>query len=394
MWQRKIYLDNEPVEKAWEKCQGFFSSRGLIRPLDTERIPVAKALGRVTASPVLALISSPHYAAAAMDGIAVLAKNTFGATETAPLKLQLGNEAVEVDTGDPIPEGFDAVIMAEEINYSRDGMIEITAAAAPWQHVRAIGEDLVATEMIVPANHLLRPYDIGGILAGGVVEVEVWRRPRVAIIPTGTELVEPGTPLKPGDIMEFNSKMLGAFVEEWGGEPVICPIVPDDYETIKGAVREAAQKAEVIVINAGSSAGREDYTASIISELGELCLHGVAMKPGKPVMVGSACGKPVVGIPGYPVSAALTFETFVKPIIFSKLGQPLPEKPVLEGFLARKLPSPLGTEEFVRVTLGQVGGKVMVIPIARGAGVISSLIRADGILRIPASSKGLEAGGR
>ena len=180
------------------------------------------------------------------------------------------------------------------------GEIEIIAPAPPWQHVRVMGEDIVATELILPANHTIRPLDLGSLLAGGITELAVKRRPRVSIIPTGSELVQPGEKLEEGNIVEFNSRVLGAPVREWGGEPVTAPILPDDYQRIKAEMEKALAGADVVVVNAGSSAGSEDYTASLVAELGELVVHGVATKPGKPVVLGVARGKPVLGIPGFP----------------------------------------------------------------------------------------------
>jgi len=387
-----LYLNNEPWQEALNNYFQKLKKRNILIPGSAQLIPVGQALGRVTAEPVFAKVSSPHYPAAAMDGVAVKAESTYNASDTNPLNLQLGSDAFEVDTGDPLPPGCDAVIMAEDLHYTGGGTVEIISAASPWQHVRPIGEDMVATEMILPANVVIRPYDIGGCLAGGVTDILVHPKPRIVLIPTGTELVQPGAALKPGDIVEYNSKVLGALVQEWGGEPVYFPPVADEFSSIKRALIEAAQQGDLVVINAGSSAGREDYTHAVITELGELFTHGLAIKPGKPAMLGVVNGKPVIGVPGYPVSAVLVFELLAKPLIYAKLNLLPPERETARAVLTRKTASPLGVEEFVRVTMGQVGQKFMATPVSRGAGVITSLIKADAILRIPALCEGFQAG--
>ncbi|MBC7325783.1 MAG: molybdopterin biosynthesis protein, partial [Moorella sp. (in: Bacteria)] len=381
--KRDVYLDDRPWEEALDQYMTYLDKIGALAPGPPEVLPVEKAAGRVTAAPVYARISSPHYNAAAMDGYAVRAATTFGASETSPKQLKLGAEAFPVDTGDPLPADCDAVIMVEDVHFVSPEVIEITEPAYPWQHVRGIGEDIVATEMIVPANHRLRPIDIGGLLAGGITEVSVHPRPRVAILPTGTEVVEPRADLKPGEIIDYNSRVLAGLVEEWGGIGLRREITRDDPETLQNTLAEALADADAALIIAGSSAGSEDFTAEVIGRLGEVLVHGVATKPGKPVILGVGNGKPVIGVPGYPVSAFLCMDLFVKPVIYRKLGSVPPARARTEAIVSRKLVSTLGVEEFVRVKLGQVGEKTIATPISRGAGIITSLIRADGIVRMP-----------
>ncbi|AEG59036.1 molybdopterin biosynthesis protein [Desulforamulus ruminis] len=390
--KRDVYLDNRPWEEALEGWLHHLQTKGALSPGPPEILATEQALGRVTAEPIFAVNSSPHYHASAMDGIAVDSSLTFGASDAMPKQIRLGEKAQVVDTGDPIPAGCDAVIMIEDVHFVEDEAFEITSAAAPWQHVRAIGEDVVATEMILPANHTLRPVDIGGILAGGVGTVAVHPRPRVALLPTGTELVQPGSQLKPGDIVEYNTRVLGAMVQTWGGEPLRRSITMDQWDQLKATITSALEEVDVVVVNAGSSAGREDFTAALIRELGTVLTHGVAIKPGKPVILGEIKGKPVIGIPGYPVSAALTMELFVKPVIYKKLGSVPPATPTADAIISRKMPSPMGVEEFIRVKLGQVGDKFVATPISRGAGIIMSMVRADGMLRVPRPSEGFRAG--
>ncbi|NHM28472.1 molybdopterin biosynthesis protein [Desulfofundulus sp. TPOSR] len=390
--KRDVYLDDRPWEEALEEYMAYLEQKGALNPGLPEVVAVEEARGRVTAAPVYARVSSPHYHAAAMDGYAVKAALTFGASETAPRQLAVGSEAIMVDTGDPLPEGCDAVIMVEDVHFVSPEVLEITQPVYPWQHVRPIGEDIVATEMIVPANHRVRPVDIGGLLAGGVTEISVHPRPRVAILPTGTELVEPGRELRPGDIIDYNSRMLAGLVSEWGGDPVRKKITADDFEALRQSLLEALQESDVVLINAGSSAGSEDYTAEVIRSLGRVLVHGVATRPGKPVILGEVDGRPVIGVPGYPVSAYLCADLFVKPIIYKKLGSVPPARRKIEATVSRKLVSSLGVEEFVRVKLGQVGDKIIATPISRGAGIVMSLIRADGIVRVPRLSEGYGAG--
>lgn len=390
--KRNVYLDNTPLEEAVGKYSERLRELGALNPLPGETISVDEALGRVTAEPVFAQVSSPHYHACAMDGMAVRAENTFRATETKPVRLRVGSGAFPVDTGDPLPEGCDAVIMIEQVHFAADSEIEIIAAVAPWQHVRPLGEDIVATEMIAPANHVLRPMDIGGILAGGVTEIKVHRQPVVTVMPTGTELVQPGTDLKKGDIIEYNSRVIGGLVREWGGQAVRTAINADEYDVLKEQIRNAVEQSDIVVVNAGSSAGSEDFTSAIVRELGEVVVHGVAIKPGKPVVLGIIAGTPVLGIPGYPVSAILDCELFLKPVIAAKAGIAIAGRPVMNASLSRKFVSPQGVDEFVRVKLGRVGEKVIATPISRGAGVLTSLIRADGILKIPRFMEGHDAG--
>jgi putative molybdopterin biosynthesis protein len=361
----------------------------------------------------------------------VRAEDTRGASETHPVLLPVGRSAFYVDTGDPLPPDTNAVIMIEEVqlrdwrpgtgdqgsgtgdrelpnhqspitNYqhtdSATFAIEILSPVPPWLHVRPMGEDMVASELILPANHRLRPQDIGAAAGSGHAWLMVRRRPRVAIQPTGTELVQPGATLRPGDIIEYNSLVLGAMIREWGGEATRLPPLADDYAAIRDRVLEAAQDHDLVIVNAGSSAGSEDFTARIVAELGQLLVHGIAIRPGHPVILGvielpgSHQRVPVAGLPGYPVSAAMTCELVIQPLLARWLGQALDERPQVTATLTRKLVSPMGDEEFLRVTVGQVGERIVATPLPGGSGVLMSLVRADGIVRIPRGEEGYEAG--
>lgn len=396
-FSRNIYLHDVALSEAIASWYGALAEADLLKPLGVETIPLVAARGRITAEPVWARISSPHYHAAAMDGYAVRSEETRGASETHPCLLQIGEQAVAVDTGDPLPAGTNAVIMIEEtqtIQRADGDYIEILAAAPPWNHVRALGEDIVATELVLPANHRLRPQDLGALAGSGHTTVVVYRRPRVAILPTGSELVPPGSDLKPGDIIEYNSLMLGAQAEEAGCEVTRLPIVYDNYAALKAAVSSALSDHDLVAINAGSSAGSEDFTSTLVAELGKLCVHGIAIRPGHPVVLGVAQGKALVGIPGYPVSASMTFDLLVKPLLYRWQGIRPPERPVVEAVLTRKVLSGIGEDHFMRVTLGKVGERLVATPLAGGAGVLMSLVRADGIVTIPRFVEGHQAGER
>jgi putative molybdopterin biosynthesis protein len=373
---------------AWaEAC----AAAGCPERLETEAIPLEQALGRVLAEPVWAQRSSPPFDAAAMDGIALRAADTVGAGETTPVRLEAGAYEV-VDTGDPMPDGADAVVMREDVQHLGDGAVELRAAAAPFQHVRSIGEDVSATELLLPAGHRLRPVDVGAAAAAGSATVTVRRRPVVAVIPTGDEIRPLGSELRPGELPDTNSPMLAAQVQQAGYETARQAIVPDDPERIVAALREAAATSDLVIVIAGSSAGRDDHTAAVVAEAGVLAVHGVAVKPGHPVVLGAAERTPVIGAPGYPVSAALTFDIFARPLLAALEGAPPPDWPVARARLARKLASTMGMDDWVRVRLGRVLGRLVATPLPRGAGVLTSLVRADALLVVPAAVEGHHAG--
>ncbi len=387
--RRHIYLRLTSIEEARER---FLAAVDPVRLLGEEEIPTVAARGRLTAAPVWARRSSPPCHQAAMDGFAVAAAATFGATPEVPRFLKVGEEAFPVNTGHPLPRGTDAVIMVEQIPDPEADSIAVEAPVFPWHNVRRIGEDLVAGEMVLPEGELITPWAQGALLAAGVTRVLVRRLPQVAILPTGSELI-PGDwegELPPGRLPEFNSVILAGMVAELGGIPQVRPVVPDEPGALTAALREALEEADVVLINAGSSAGSEDYTVQAVAALGEVLVHGVAMMPGKPTLLGVAAGKPVIGNPGYPVSAVLSFEQFVAPLLTRLTGRSLPPRPTVAVSPSQNLPSKAGLTEFIRVTLGRVGEKIIATPLPRAAGAITSLVRADGLLVVPALSEGLE----
>jgi putative molybdopterin biosynthesis protein len=448
-----VYLHDIPLPQAQLRFQQALQEAGLWRVLGVETVPLNEnALGRVTAEPIWAKISSPHYHASAMDGFAVRALSTVGAMPSTPLTLSVGSEAQYVDTGDPLPDWANAVIPIENVESLDEHnqimkeirspkSVRIRAAIAPWTHVRPLGEDIVATQLVLPMGHILRPVDLGAIAASGHREINVARKPQVAILPTGTELVPIGSKLKAGDILEYNSLVIAAQVRAMGGEPTRYPIIKDDFDMICQRVEEAAYNHDLVLLNAGSSAGAEDFSAKVVQKLGQLLVHGVAVRPGHPVILGViarpegstpalAPGRlapagsrpergaseqsqlttnnqigsspaprahrndriPIIGVPGYPVSAALTIDIFVEPVMAQWLGRRQSELQTENAILTRKLVSPAGDDDFVRVVVGKVGDKLLAAPLSRGAGVITSLVQADGLALIPSGTQGIEAG--
>ncbi len=385
--KRNLYLKTIPVEEAREKYLGRVSD--IIKP-EHETIPVIKSLGRITGKAVYAKYSSPLFNASAMDGIAVKAEDTSTATEVSPVILT-EDQFIVVDTGDPIHVPFDAVIMAEDIVETDDG-VRITASASPWQHIRPVGEDIVAGEMILPGGHNIRAIDIGVLLSAGILEIEVVKQPHVAIFPTGTEIIEPDEKPEDGSIIESNSRMFENMVTVAGGIGHRFPTIKDDYDEILKQVSEAADKYDMVIINAGSSAGTEDYTVHVLRELGEVIVHGVAVKPGKPVILAIVKGKPVIGLPGYPVSAYIGFENFVLPVLQMMGNRAEKFNETVEAHISKRLVSSLKHKEYVRVKVGKVGDKFVASPLARGAGAAMSLVRADGFCVIEQNSEGVEAG--
>ncbi len=392
---RKRYLKKTTLIEARELFLSTVDPSGI----RAEQVAVDDALDRITAAPVFAKISSPHYHASAMDGICMRAEDTFGATEFAGKKLSLtasdapGPAAFKyVDTGNALPPWANAVIMIEKVHQIDDHTIEIFESVAPWNHVRLVGEDVVATELLLPRSHRLRPYDLGALLAAGHTMVRVKARPRVGIIPTGDEIIQPGEEAKPGAVIDFNSTVLAAFVREWGGTPVKYPRAKDDLTALTQALRRAADECDLVTIIAGSSAGEHDFTSEVIADGGELLAHGIDVMPGKPAVLGRTQNKPVLGVPGYPVSAIVIAREMLRPALEKFLGSAAPAQPTVRAVVPKKIASHLGLEEFIRVTVGRVGDKLVAVPLARGAGVITTMVRADGLMRIPSLVEGLNAG--
>ncbi|AHM55745.1 MoeA-1 protein [Peptoclostridium acidaminophilum DSM 3953] len=389
MEARKKYISNTDFEDA----KRIYENRvGYNLKLQKERTDVIASIGRVTCKPVYALESSPCYNASAMDGIAVNSRSTHGASETNPIELQENADFSYVNTGNPINEPYDSVIMIEDVMELGEGKVNIIAPSHPWQHVRPIGEDMVKGEMIIPSGHIVRPVDIGALLAGGLESIDVYKKPLLGIIPTGSELVDSLEELREGKVIESNSRVFEARASELGAQALRYEPCPDEFELLKARIKQAVSECDIVVINAGSSAGTRDYTANLIEELGEVVIHGIAIKPGKPTILGIIDGKPVIGLPGYPVSTYVAFESFVKPILLSMQGLEECGEESVEAVVTMRIPSSLKHKELVRVNVGHVSGRFVATPLTRGAGVTMSLVKADGLLEIQRSSEGLDAG--
>jgi len=382
------YLTNTPIERALALYRQKILEADVSLPVET--IDVTKANGRFSAHAVYALRSVPHYLASAMDGIAVSASATFGATETTPVILQASDFTV-VDTGDALPDGYDSVIMIEDVVWQGENA-QLIQAASPWQHVRQIGEDFCAGDMLLPGASRITPAVVGVLLAGGISRIDVLRSPVIHIIPTGDEIVPPSAELKAGEIPEFNSSVFASCLLQFGAVVEIQPIVPDEPALLEAALTHALTAADWVMILAGSSAGRGDFTTAVIREKGEVIVHGLAIRPGKPAILGICGSKPVLGIPGYPVSGLVVLEEILYPLLREFARLEIPVRREVEGVLSRTVLSSLKYREYIRVRLNYAGGRLTAIPMERGAGLLNSFARADGIITIEQNSEGIEAG--
>lgn len=383
------YLNNTEINEAKEKYFSVVKAAGFA--YKTERISTQLAHGRILAEAVYAKICSPHYNASAMDGIAVSAEDTYGACEAQAVVLPPEKYTV-VDTGDPIPDGADAVVMVEDVTEDESGNVKLIAAVHPWQNVRQVGEDICMGDMIAPTGTVITPSLCGAFLAGGVTSVNVKKRPVFGIIPTGDEIVAPKENPEKGEIIEFNSTIFSSMLSEWNADSRVYGIVKDKKDLLAAALSKAADECDAVLVLAGSSAGRDDYTSTIISQLGEVIIHGVAAKPGKPAVLGIVGDTPVVGLPGYPVSAIVVMEEFVKFLADIYYNRPAKKDEALTAVLSKRVVSSLKYKEYVRVSLGKIGGSFFAVPLPRGAGVITSFTKAAGILEIPQNCEGIEAG--
>lgn len=386
--QRRRYLKKLSLEEAQRI---FLDYPNISRYDKIDEISTLNSLGRITAEPIFAIVSSPHYHCSAMDGVAVRADDTFSASTANPVRLGKDQFCI-VNTGDPIPSDFNAVIMIEDIVEIDEDTIEIIDPAVPWQHIRMAGEDIVATELILTRGHKIRPIDIAAMLSAGITSLKVKKKPIVAVIPTGDEIIEPCSNPEQGKIIDSNSYMLIAMVTEWGGEPKRWSIIEDNYEKIKSVILQAINESDIVLTSAGSSAGREDFIPPIIEEIGELLVHGISISPGKPTALGVINGKPIIGLPGYPVSMAVSAEAFLKSLLSKMLGIANIPPAKIKSSVSRKIASKLGDKEFVRVKLININDNWTAVPLARGASVLNSLVRADGIMKIPENSEGIVPG--
>lgn len=351
-----------------------------------EDVPLIKSVGRVTAIPVFSRYSVPEIHLAAMDGIAVRSQETAGASEQHPVTL---GQAVRVNTGNVVPRGYDAVIMIEDVHID-NGRFTIRKAAPPWQHIRPAGEDIGESEMALPSRHLIRPSDIGALAAYGITHVTVLTI-RIGLIPTGSELVSLGEIPAPGQVVESNTVMTEAMLGLLGARCTRYPMVKDDPALIGGMLQQAVAENDLVVISAGSSAGTKDYTADVIAGMGEVLIHGIAIKPGKPAIVGRIDKKPVIGMPGYPLSALTVLREVVLPLIH-RYGLPAVSFGTVDARFTVSVSKDIGSDEFILCSLGLVGTNWVLSPLSRGAGVQMSAVRSNAFLKIPAGVEGYEQG--
>ena len=387
MAKRNLYLNTVSVEEAYDKYFNSLKDKNILSK-KTEEVRTIDALSRITSEAIFAKCNSPLFNAAAMDGVCVDSKKTKNASEESPIILKLGVDYKIVDTGDAIKPPFDAVIMAEDVIEIDDETIKIIAPVSGWENIRPIGEDIVVGEMILESNHEIKPIDIGALIAGGISKIKCYKKITVGIIPTGDEIIDMKDDPKEGDIIDSNSYMIKALVDESQGIGHRYNIVKDNYEAIKKQILESLNDNDLTIVNAGSSAGTEDYTVHILKELGDVIVHGVSMKPGKPVILAIVNDKPVIGLPGYPLSAYIAFNLYVKPILMLKRE----ESEEIDAVSSKRLISSLKYREYVRVKVGKVDDKYIAAPLNRGAASQMSMVRADGIMIIPQNSEGIDAG--
>lgn len=368
---------------------------------DTETLPIVDCDSRIVAEDIIATINVPHYRRAAMDGFAVKASDTLGAGSNSPVVLKLGKSigkgtCVQVHTGSPIPEGADAVVMAED-TVVRSGNVEIFTQMHPFKNMGEIGEDIQEGEIILKKGQRLRPCDVAVLASLGIKNIKVFRKPLVAIIPTGEELVSRGTrKLNEGEVYETNGLMASLYIKKWGGNPRVLDIVTDAPEKIKEAIMSALD-ADMIIISGGTSVGKRDYVPSVVDSTGKLLVHGAGISPGKPTALGIIKGKPVVCMPGYPVAGLVALYFFAKAAL-RKLGH-MPDEldRTVRAVLSEKLPGRIGYKTFARVKLEtpylNTGSKSIAFPLATsGAGILSSVSKADGFVIIPENVEGYDKG--
>ncbi len=377
---------------------------------EREVVRLSEGLGRVTAEPIHAPSDLPAFPRSSMDGYAVRARDTYGTTPSLPAFLSVVGEvrmgrapafsiepaqAAVVHTGGMIPEGADAVVMVENTQVSRESEIEVVRPAAPGENVLRVGEDIRAGQEVFPAGHWLRAQDLGGLAGLGVAQVAVAKRPRVAILATGDEVVPPEKPAGPGQVHDVNSFTVAGLAQQAGGEPVPRGIIADDYTALLEAASRALSESEVLVLSAGSSVSVRDMTSAVINELGPpgVLVHGVAVKPGKPTILAASGGKPVLGLPGNPVSALLVADLFLTPLLLYLLGcRNPPLREWLRARVTRNLDSEAGREDYVPARLEEREGELWAEPVFGKSNLIFTLINAHGVIRVPLNTTGLAQG--
>lgn len=379
-------------------------------PPEVERVSIENSLSRILAEDIYSGEDLPGFDRSSVDGYAVISSDTFGASETMPLYLEVAGEirmgetvkvklekgkAMKIPTGGMLPEGSDAVIMIEHTAPVDERLIEILKPVAPGENVIKKDDDIKRGELVLKRGHKLRPQDIGALAGLGITEIKVYKKPRVAIISTGDEIIPPHEKPAPGQVRDINSYNLAGLVIEAGGLPVRMGILRDDYAILKDTIKRACESTQVVLISGGSSVGTRDFTARAIDELGRpgIIFHGVAMKPGKPTIAGAVNNVPVFGIPGHPAAATVCFLNFVRPVIKRLSGDSSLEIPkTVMATMTKNIPSQGGRTDFVRVKVIKDGDSYLAEPVFGKSGLITTLVHADGIVTIPPERLGIEEG--
>ncbi|MEW5744368.1 MAG: gephyrin-like molybdotransferase Glp [Nitrospirota bacterium] len=404
MFDKQYLLPAEALQRVLDSLRG--------DPPERERCGLPQCYGRILADDIVSSEDLPAFSRSTVDGYAVAAVDTFGAKETAPAYMTLledevlmgaapafalrRGEAAKIPTGGMLPTGADAVVMLEYVQTVSDDMIEVLRPAAPTENVIQRGEDVRAGAAVLTRGRRLRAQDAGALAGIGVTEIEVFRKPVVSIVSTGDEIVPPDRPLQPGQVRDINSYTLAGLIAEHGGVPVKKGIFRDEYGLIRKAMQEAVQDADMVLVSGGTSAGTKDMTALIINDMGApgVLFHGVALKPGKPMIGGVVNNTPVLGLPGHPAAAVVCFDLFIRPLL-ERLSGHAPCSPyarTVRASMAKSIASAAGREDHIRVALERQGGALIAVPVLGKSGLITTLVKADGVVRIAPEQLGLDAG--
>lgn len=395
------------VEQAWD----VFRQNIVLPELQIEDVPLTNCLGRILGKDVRSDINVPDFSRSTMDGFAVRARDTFGASESMPAMLDITGEvmmgqnadipvgpgqAVKISTGGMLPEGADAVVMVEYTEQLDSHTLLVGRPAAPGENVVQRGEDITEGATLVRAGTVIRPQEMGALAGIGLVSCPVVRKPRVGIMSTGDEIIDPTQVPGPGQIRDINSYSLSGIVEQAGGQPVMLGRVSDDFRQLEMAVRQALADTDMIVVSGGSSVGTRDVTSEVINSLGQpgVLVHGISVKPGKPTILGVVQNKPVFGLPGHPVSAMVLADIFLTPLIRAGLGLGFtaPRRRTVKAQMGRSMASASGRVDYLRVVVKEVEGKLMAEPVLGKSGLITTMVKADGIVIIPMTQEGLATG--
>jgi len=385
-------------------------------PLESEVIDVEDALQRILAEDIISEIDLPEFPRSTVDGYAVRAVDTFGAGESMPVYLNLigevlmgeepkamlkKGEAMKIATGGMLPAGSDAVVMFEHSNQIDNNLIEVVRAVAPAENVIQVGEDVRRGETILSKGHRIRPQDMGALAGLGITKVRVYQRPKIAIISTGDEIIDAKERPRPGQVRDINTYNLSGLIRLWGGIPLRKGILPDRYEKIYPVVKDSLDEANIVIISGGSSVGARDITEKIINDIGNpgVLVHGVSLKPGKPMIIGIVDRKPIFGLPGHPAAVTICFELFVVPVLSAISGEVnrlvnlgIASHRLVKAVMTKNIASIPGREDHVRVALEEGNGKLLARPILGKSGLIATLVKATGIVIIPATKLGVERG--